>query len=186
MRKIDYLNLAGFLLMIFYNLFLNYKIIIIKNDSKIKKDTIYEFRQIIINNSSITGTKLDITAIQPGNEFRIIYRFTDSCCFDCVQEGLVLLENTFKDKLVENLLIVGSQNVFNHFEKYNKIIKTDELLEIDKFKDPYVCFINPEGIVLFSLLLKPKNYQINKEFLTYLSKNLTLKLNPHSSKTATQ
>jgi hypothetical protein len=127
---------------------------------------ISEQQKIIYNNILAAGKKIDNIEKLESYKYKIIYRFNDSCCFSCIQEGLILLESTMKENLVKELLIVGS-NIYNSkINKYDKIVKQDKLSKLDKQNIPYIFFIDPNNrTIIFSLLLTPENYTINRKLI---------------------
>jgi hypothetical protein len=165
MRRLNNIYIWSLIVVIILNLFLINRQNTLHGQIRQKDNIVSNYRQNIAINIVNLGRRLDINKLNNNSVCRLLYRYTDSCCFDCVQEGLILLENTFKEKLNKELLIIGSYNFNKHLEIYSKIDWPNSFTELDKLKLPYVCFVNSDGVVLFSLLLKPENYEENKIIL---------------------
>ncbi|PWK64895.1 hypothetical protein LX99_05059 [Mucilaginibacter oryzae] len=107
-------------------------------------------------------------------EYRVIYRYQDGDCTDCIREGLSNLETSLSSSSLKKLLIL-SNSPYLPFKQYRSVIEYNSISAIDSVKQPYVCFIDTSGRVLFYLKFPVKNIEYNRELLSLVDSNLTTK-----------
>ncbi|MEG1729553.1 MAG: hypothetical protein RR280_08450 [Bacteroidaceae bacterium] len=98
--------------------------------------------------------------------FKMILRYNKRSCSVCIRDGLSLLENVYtKERLYNELLVVGDSALVELFQHYKKVNINSEFTPLDQYDMPYVCFLNEQNSIIFSLVLRPENYEQNRNIL---------------------
>ena len=121
---------------------------------------------------SSVGSKIHANSMPTGRH--IILRYDMTSCMPCVNDAEALLEDVFgRDFLLKELILVGMEGIESQFSSVFPLVNMqDAFLPTDSIYTPYVCFINDDGWILFSLTLQPEKYDYNKQVLSKIKKSL--------------
>ena len=103
----------------------------------------------------------------------LFLRYDETTCLTCIAKAEKLLDEVFgKEYLLKELCCVGQDGQVEptkgiRFIKYDK-----QFTEADNIYTPYLCIVNDNGEILYTLSLIPDMYDYNREILKRLRKVL--------------
>lgn len=174
MNKIRALFIGFLLSLILLNGSLIYQCYKYKSNIIEERSLRYKLELTLSDAIQTLGSTLPLDSIS--RKHHLIIRFNDTTCLSCVIDAEALLENVFgREFVLKELCIVGSEeNSSPLLEEISETNYADDLTPLDHLYTPYLCIVNDQGDVLFSIILPPDNYQYNRGLLSQIKDNLSL------------
>jgi hypothetical protein len=135
-----------------------------------KESDVDLYSQLINNNVNVIGNRIcifsdDSVSLGP----KVVFRFTESSCLDCVIQALDLMENVIKQKANSVIICPSAQISLNRQFGYRIIQVRGTFCNLDTIPAPYICVIDTSGVIIFSYVLYPANLELNKDMLLKIS-----------------
>lgn len=117
------------------------------------------------------GQSISLDSIIQGHH--LILRYDRTTCLPCIAKAEELLDEVFgKEFLGKELCCIGEKGQVKPSKGISYIQCHKKITPMDDVYTPYLCVINDNGDILFTLSLVPDMYDYNREILIRLKRAL--------------
>ena len=103
----------------------------------------------------------------------LILRYDQTTCLPCIAKAEKLLDEVFGNEYLEKeLCCIGEKGQVEPSKGISYLQSNERITPMDDVYTPYLCVINDNGDILFTLSLIPDMYDYNREILVRLKKTL--------------
>lgn len=117
------------------------------------------------------GHSVSLDSIASGHH--LILRYASTACLTCIAKAEELLDDVFgKEFLTKELCCIGGYGQVKPNKDFSYIQSDARMTPADDIYTPYICVVNDDGDILFTLSLIPDMYDYNRKILTRLKRSL--------------
>lgn len=113
--------------------------------------TIGKYQFIEKTNLEFVGQRfpLDVRLPKRKSDFMLVYRFSRSCCSDCIHKGLYLMTKVLDKATGNEVLLIGDNQTMFSFKGQRSLTHGEELLNLDRINVPYFVLLDKNRVIQY-------------------------------------